>query len=133
MNKHTFYLDLKECESRFNYRKQDLYHLILKLCRNKPFTNGVRRHQRHPALLPQHAFCRRTLVIRQNNRLTDAQLNRLQTDLSDFLVPEGHIIQCGALPEEKNETGLLELPRPLIDFNRRDLGSLRLLNDAINT
>ena len=36
MNKHTFYLHLKECESRFNYRKQDLYHLILKLCRNKP-------------------------------------------------------------------------------------------------
>jgi len=36
MNKHTFYLHLKECEFRFNYRKQDLYHLILKLCRNKP-------------------------------------------------------------------------------------------------
>ena len=36
MNQHTFYLHLKECEFRFNYRKQDLYHLILKLCRNKP-------------------------------------------------------------------------------------------------
>jgi len=36
MNKHTFYLHLKECEFRFNYRKQDLYHLILKLCRNRP-------------------------------------------------------------------------------------------------
>jgi transposase-like protein len=36
MNKHTFYLHLKECEFRFNHRKQDLYHLILKLCRNKP-------------------------------------------------------------------------------------------------
>jgi transposase-like protein len=36
MYKHTFYLHLKECEFRFNYRKQDLYHLILKLCRNRP-------------------------------------------------------------------------------------------------
>jgi transposase-like protein len=36
MNKHTFYLHLKECEFRFNYRKQNLYHLILKLCRNRP-------------------------------------------------------------------------------------------------
>jgi transposase-like protein len=36
MNKHTFYLHLKECEFRFNHRKQDMYHLILKLCRNKP-------------------------------------------------------------------------------------------------
>ena len=36
MNKHTFYLHLKECEFRFNHRKQDLYHLILKLCREKP-------------------------------------------------------------------------------------------------
>jgi len=36
MNQHTFYLHLKECEFRFNHRKQDLYHLILKLCRNKP-------------------------------------------------------------------------------------------------
>jgi transposase-like protein len=36
IDKHTFYLHLKECEFRFNYRKQDLYHLILKLCRNRP-------------------------------------------------------------------------------------------------
>lgn len=36
MNKHTFYLHLKECEFRFNHRKQDMYHLILELCRNKP-------------------------------------------------------------------------------------------------
>ena len=36
MSKHTFYLHLKECEFRFNHRKQDMYHLILELCRNKP-------------------------------------------------------------------------------------------------
>ncbi len=36
MNKHTFYLHLKECEFRFNLRQQDLYPVILKLCRERP-------------------------------------------------------------------------------------------------
>jgi transposase-like protein len=36
MSKHTFYLHLKECEFRFNHRRQDLYPLLLKLCREQP-------------------------------------------------------------------------------------------------
>ncbi len=36
MNKGTFYLHLKECEFRFNYRKDNLYILLLKMMRNKP-------------------------------------------------------------------------------------------------
>ena len=36
MNKETFYLHLKECEFRFNHRKENLYKLILKLVKNKP-------------------------------------------------------------------------------------------------
>lgn len=34
MNKKTFYLHLKECEFRFNYRRQDIYKLLLKIVRN---------------------------------------------------------------------------------------------------
>jgi uncharacterized protein (TIGR00730 family) len=78
-------------------------------------------------------FVGERLVIRLSSHLTDGQLDRLRADFTDILVPGGHIIQCGALPEEKGETGLLELPRLLIDFNRRDFGRLRLLIDAINT
>ena len=33
---HTFYLHLKECEFRFNYRGDDLYAIILKIIREKP-------------------------------------------------------------------------------------------------
>jgi uncharacterized protein (TIGR00730 family) len=77
-------------------------------------------------------FVGERLVIRLNSRLTDVQFERLQADFSDILVPGGHFIQCGALPEEKSETGLLGLPRLLIDFNRRDFGRLRLLIDALN-
>ena len=36
MNKDTFYLHLKECEFRFNYRNDDLYRVLLKMIRNTP-------------------------------------------------------------------------------------------------
>ena len=32
----TFYLHLKECEFRFNYRKKDFYKMLLKIFRKKP-------------------------------------------------------------------------------------------------
>lgn len=36
VHKSTFYLHLKECEFRFNYRKHNMYSLILKIIRNRP-------------------------------------------------------------------------------------------------
>jgi transposase len=36
VHKHTFYLHLKECEFRFNYRHENLYKMLLKIIRNKP-------------------------------------------------------------------------------------------------
>jgi len=36
MNKDTFELHLKECEFRFNNRKQNLYNILLKELRNRP-------------------------------------------------------------------------------------------------
>ena len=36
MNKKTFYLHLKECEFRFNYREDNMYILLLKLLRKNP-------------------------------------------------------------------------------------------------
>ena len=36
MSKHTFYLHLKECEFRFNYRHDSIYRILLKLCMEKP-------------------------------------------------------------------------------------------------
>ena len=36
IHKSTFYLHLKECEFRFNYRNENLYHVLLKLLRNRP-------------------------------------------------------------------------------------------------
>jgi len=36
LNKNTFYLHLKECEFRFNHRHDEIYHLLLKSCRENP-------------------------------------------------------------------------------------------------
>jgi transposase-like protein len=36
MHPNTFNLHLKECEFRFNHRKVDIYHILLKLIRSKP-------------------------------------------------------------------------------------------------
>ncbi|MFC2425562.1 MAG: IS1595 family transposase, partial [Bacteroidota bacterium] len=33
---HTFYLHIKECEFRYNYRNQNLYLILLKNFRNHP-------------------------------------------------------------------------------------------------
>ena len=37
LSKNTFYLHLKECEFRFNYRNQDLYEMLLKITRQIVF------------------------------------------------------------------------------------------------
>jgi len=36
MSKSTFYLHLKECEFRYNYRNKDIYKMLLKCFRNHP-------------------------------------------------------------------------------------------------
>ena len=37
LSKNTFYLHLKECEFRFNYRHHDLYKMLLKITKNIVF------------------------------------------------------------------------------------------------
>ncbi|MDQ6786649.1 MAG: IS1595 family transposase, partial [Acidobacteriota bacterium] len=34
LSKNTFYLHLKECEFRFNYRNENLYSLLLKITKD---------------------------------------------------------------------------------------------------
>ena len=38
MHPHAFLLHLKECEFRFNHRGQDLYYVLLTLCRENPLS-----------------------------------------------------------------------------------------------
>lgn len=71
------------------------------------------------------------LVLRIQERLSDAKMERIQNDFADILV-KGKFRQTNALPEEHSEAELSALPRLVFHFNRRSLGRLRMLIDFIN-
>ena len=71
------------------------------------------------------------LVLRLTSQLSAVRLGHLNEHFSDILV-SGKIEQRNALPEEASEPDLEALPRITLHFNRRNLGRLRQLIDAIN-
>lgn len=71
------------------------------------------------------------LVLRLTSQLSTVRLGHLNEHFSDILV-SGKIEQRNALPEEASEPDLEALPRITLHFNRRNLGRLRQLIDAIN-
>lgn len=72
-----------------------------------------------------------TLVLRIYQRLNPEQVAQLNDSFADILV-EGKIEQAEALPEEANEPELADLPRLKLRFDRKQLGRLRMLINAIN-
>ncbi len=77
-------------------------------------------------------YVRDELVLRITRRLTDAQLDELNTDFSDILA-SGKISQVSALAEERNEPDLADLPRLKLRFDRKALGRLRMMINRINS
>ena len=71
------------------------------------------------------------LVLRLQHAPTEEELATLNRDFQDIL-SEGVISGSTALPEEGTENGLSHLPRLRLSFNRRDIGRLRQLLDALN-
>jgi len=71
------------------------------------------------------------LVIRMSQRLTDEALAKLNGQFAD-LVRKGDIVQRDALPQEKNEPEIWDLPRLVLHPHRKDFGRFRELIDAIN-
>jgi uncharacterized protein (TIGR00730 family) len=71
------------------------------------------------------------LVLRLQRALSDALLAKLRAEFADIVVA-GTFEQCSALPEEANDTHLADLPRLRFRFDRKSLGRLRMLIDAIN-
>lgn len=72
------------------------------------------------------------LVIRMSKAMAEDGVEELARRFAPILLPGGDIRQGAALPDEADEPELAGLPRLLIDFNRKDFGSLRSLIDAIN-
>ena len=71
------------------------------------------------------------LVFRLNHPLPDWLLKDINRDFPDLL-SEGAFESGGALPEERNESDLIHLPRLLFWFNRKNLGRLRQLINTLN-
>jgi hypothetical protein len=76
-------------------------------------------------------FVDRLLVMRLTRRLTDGQLDILNTEFADLL-DSGTYDQRSAFPNEADEPEFLNLPRLVFRFHRRSAGRLRQLIDRIN-
>lgn len=79
-------------------------------------------------------FVKRNLVLRLQEKPSEEFLDSLNTEFSDILA-SGKIELSEALPEEADEPeakSIAHLPRLVMHFNRRNLGRLRMLIDALN-
>jgi hypothetical protein len=72
------------------------------------------------------------LVMRMASQLSPADISRLKDRYQDILLPGGAISESGALQAEIDDNDFIDLPRLVIDFNRRSFGRLRKLIDAVN-
>ncbi len=71
------------------------------------------------------------LVLRMSSPLSPQQLDELNQQFAHILA-SGSIQQTTALKAEMNEPELSELPRLVLHFDRKSLGELRRLIDAVN-
>ena len=72
------------------------------------------------------------LVFRLTSPLGPGSIQKLKEKFHDILLPGGDIVSSRALPPELEDADAVELPRIVLDFNRRDFGRLKSLIDAIN-
>jgi hypothetical protein len=71
-------------------------------------------------------------VIRMNHRLSKNAIVDLNKQFADIL-RKGEIVQATALPQEKNEPAIWDLPRLILTPFRNNFGRFRQLIDAINS
>ncbi len=71
------------------------------------------------------------LLLRLQHKLSEELMEQLRDEFADIVVA-GTFEQTEALPEEANDTHIATLPRLRFRFDRRNLGRLRQMIDAIN-
>jgi uncharacterized protein (TIGR00730 family) len=76
-------------------------------------------------------YVKRQLVLRLNQRPSEDRIDAIQQQFADIVV-DGRFELRDALPEERGEPDLADLPRLTFHFNRADLGRLRQLIDFLN-
>ena len=73
------------------------------------------------------------LVIRLRSGISQRRVEDLRIRFSAILRPQGEIHLSGPLPEEIDEPEIRDLPRLVLDFDRKDFGGLKALIDSINS
>ncbi len=73
------------------------------------------------------------LVIRLRSGLDQHRVQELKERFADILRPQGEMRLSGPLPEETDEPAIKDLPRLVLDFNRKNFGGLKALIDSINS
>ena len=76
-------------------------------------------------------YVRRKLVLRLSQPISEPLLADINEAFADIL-EAGSFLQRSALPEERDEPELADLPRLVFQFNRRNHGRLRQLIDCLN-
>ena len=76
-------------------------------------------------------YSRDDLIIRLHRRPTDEQLATINDQFADIRI-KGAFRVSDALPVEKDEPALLDMPRLIFTFNRKDHGRLRMLINHLN-
>jgi uncharacterized protein (TIGR00730 family) len=76
-------------------------------------------------------FVRRQLVFRLRRKLADERLAMINERFAD-IVADGRFVQGGPLREEIEHAHLVDFPRLVFHFNRRNYGRLRQLVDVVN-
>jgi uncharacterized protein (TIGR00730 family) len=76
-------------------------------------------------------YVKNKLVFRLTDAISPKLLAEINEHFRDILV-EGEFTTGGPLKDERDEPALIALPRLIFQFNRRSLGRLRQLIDAVN-
>ncbi|HEX4132644.1 MAG TPA: LOG family protein [Pirellulales bacterium] len=76
-------------------------------------------------------YVRNKLVLRMQRQPSAGLLDEINATFDDIVL-EGKFVVSEALPEERDDEALVNLPRLVFRFNRRSLGRLRQLIDLLN-
>jgi hypothetical protein len=78
-------------------------------------------------------YVEKQLVVRLTSDINPQSAQEIKEQFSDILIPKGNIYLSGPLPAEADEPEIGNLPRLVVDFDRKNFGRLRCLIDAINS
>jgi uncharacterized protein (TIGR00730 family) len=78
-----------------------------------------------------YRWVRERMVIRLTKKLAEAAIEALNEEF-DHLLAADRIVQTTALPQEREETKIADLPRLVLTPHKRDFGMIRAFIDAIN-